>query len=118
MSRSSPESALRVKPCGRRADLRDPCRLRPAHQRTRAPPDEDWRSYSCVSEASRPWQPSTSGGSGGVAQLLRAMTYDAVVAAARDGRQYLTFYGFRIEVRRVGGEILARDLIEVARHPI
>lgn len=46
------------------------------------------------------------------------MTYDAVVAAARDGRQYLTFYGFRIEVRRVGGEILARDLIEVARHPI
>jgi len=30
----------------------------------------------------------------------------------------LSFYGFCIEVRRVGGEVLVRDLIEVARHPI
>ncbi len=46
------------------------------------------------------------------------MTHDAVLAAARDRFQHLTFYGFRIEVRSAGGEIPARDLIEVARHPI
>ncbi len=46
-------------------------------------------------------------------QVLRAMTHDAVLAAVRNGRQHLTFHGFRVEARRVGGEILAGDLIEV-----
>lgn len=46
-------------------------------------------------------------------QVIRAMTHDAVLAAARDGRQHRTFHGFRIEARRVGGDIEAVDLIEV-----
>jgi hypothetical protein len=46
-------------------------------------------------------------------QVLRAMTHDVVLAAARDGRQHRTFHGFRIEARRVGGDIRAGDLIEV-----
>lgn len=46
-------------------------------------------------------------------QVLRAMTHDAVLAAAREGRQRLTFHGFLVEARRVGGEMLAGDLIEV-----
>lgn len=69
-------------------------------------------------------------------QVICAMTHDAVLAAARDGRQHITFHGFRIEARRVGGDIEAGDfievrmsveglgcpsdcaLIEVARHPV
>ena len=69
-------------------------------------------------------------------QLICAMTHDAVLAAARDGRQHRTFHGFRVEARRVGGDIEAGDfievrmsvegvgcpsdcaLIEVARHPV
>ena len=46
-------------------------------------------------------------------QVIRAMTSDAVLAAARDGRQHRTFHGFRIEACRVGGDIEAGDLIEV-----
>jgi hypothetical protein len=46
-------------------------------------------------------------------RVIRAMTHDAVLAAARDGRQHLTFHGFRIEARRVEGETLTGDLIEV-----
>ena len=46
-------------------------------------------------------------------QVICAMTHDAVLAAARDGRQHRTFHGFRIEARRVGGDTEAGDLIEV-----
>ena len=46
-------------------------------------------------------------------QVLRAMAHDVVLAAARDGQQQLTFQGFLVEARRVGGEMLAGDLIEV-----
>ena len=46
-------------------------------------------------------------------QVICAMTHDAVLAAARDGRQHLTFHGFRIEARRVGGDTEAGDFIEV-----
>ena len=46
-------------------------------------------------------------------QVICAMTHDAVLAAARDGRQHLTFHGFRIEARCVGSDIEAGDLIEV-----
>jgi hypothetical protein len=46
-------------------------------------------------------------------QVICAMTRDAVLAAARDGRQHRTFHGFRIEARRVRGDIEAGDLIEV-----
>lgn len=46
-------------------------------------------------------------------QVLRAITHDVVLAAARDGQQHLTFHGFRVEARRVGGETLVGDLIEV-----
>ena len=69
-------------------------------------------------------------------QVICAMTRDAVLAAARDGRQHRTFHGFRVEARRVGCDIEAGDsievrmsveglgcpsdcaLIEVARHPV
>ena len=47
-------------------------------------------------------------------QVICAMTHDAVLAAARDGRQHRTFHGFRIEARRVGGDTEAGDLIEVS----
>ena len=46
-------------------------------------------------------------------QVICAMTHDAVLAAARDGRQHRTFHGFRIEACRVGSDIEAGDFIEV-----